>query len=240
MIYGIIADIHANLEALTVAVNALQERNVEKFICSGDIVGYGANPEECIDLLRSLDAKIVAGNHDWAAIYKVNINFFNAYARDSAIWTSENISKKSKDFLEGLPLKISVDNFEVTHGTFDNAEEFNYIQSLDDADLSFSALQAKLGFLSHSHIAMAFFKANPTYYTLENKIQLKGDIPTIINTGSVGQPRDENPRSSCAVYDTESGSVEILRLEYDIAKTADKIIKAGLPEINALRLFEGR
>lgn len=239
--YGLISDIHGNLPALEAVLNELNSRGVQKFACGGDIVGYGAEPSKCIKIIRDLDCVTIAGNHDWAVVNLINPDLFNIYARSAVFWTLQNLSKSELEYLKNLPLRAFLDDFEISHGTVNEPENFDYIQSLEDAQKSFDEMQKNLCFLGHSHVPIAFFEMDNTVsYSLESKIKIDDQVKTIINVGSVGQPRDENPLASCALFDTETKEVEIIRVEYDIDVTAKSIIDAGLPKILAFRLYEGK
>jgi diadenosine tetraphosphatase ApaH/serine/threonine PP2A family protein phosphatase len=190
-----------------------------------------------------LGCDVIAGNHDWAAIGKLSIDCFNAYAKAAAMWTRDQLNEAHKTFLGNLPLTISYEHFAVAHGTFHQPEAFNYIQTVFDAQQSFEALKklnATIGFLGHSHVPVGFFDTDPITYTLDNDIPIDEEAAVIINAGSVGQPRDENNRASFAIMDTDTKIVSIRRVEYDIDAAANKIRAAGLPEILAARLYQGK
>ena len=137
MRYGVFADVHSNLEAWEVVARALSGERIDRYICVGDIVGYGADPEECINRVRSLDPIVVSGNHDWAAVGKTDISYFNPYAREAVLWTQEKLDQKYKDYLSSLGLIERVEDFTVVHGTLDEPQEFKYIQDLGSARSSF-------------------------------------------------------------------------------------------------------
>ena len=241
MKYGIFGDIHGNLEALTAVLDKLGELGVKQHICVGDIIGYGANPVECIARVRELCKTVVAGNHDYATIEKLNIDFFNSYAREAVIWTRKQISPEDTEFLAGLNLVETVDDaITVVHGSLNFPEMFDYIQTSYDAHLSLQALRTKICFLGHSHVPVSFFQKKTVSYTMDMEFTLEENQKALVNVGSVGQPRDENPNACCCVYDSESQHVQILRIPYDIDLAGQKILKAGLPEILAERLRYGR
>lgn len=243
MRYAIFGDIHGNYDALETVVAAMKEHNPDQYICMGDVVGYGAEPVRCIDTVRELGAATIAGNHDWAAIERISIDFFNAYAKAAAIWTREALNDEYKTWLGELPLTLTYDHCSVAHGTFHQPEAYNYIQTVFDAQLSFEALknlESTVGFLGHSHVPVGFFDTDPITYTLDAEIPVEDDAAIIVNVGSVGQPRDENPMAAWCLYDTEARNITINRLEYDIDAAAAKIREAGLPEILAQRLYHGK
>ena len=243
MRYALLGDIHGNTEALSVVLAAIRESQVDKIVCLGDVVGYGAEPVACLTMIRDLNCDVIAGNHDWAAVGKLSIDCFNAYAKAAAIWTREQLDEEQKAWLADLPLTLVYDHCAVAHGTFHQPEAFNYIQTVFDAQQSFEALKgmnARLGFLGHSHVPVGFFDTDPITYTLDPEMPVDQDLAMIVNAGSVGQPRDENNKASFALFDSEANQVNIVRLDYDIDAAAAKIRAVGLPEILAARLYQGK
>ncbi len=243
MRYALLGDIHGNTEALGAILADLKTRAIDKIICLGDVVGYGAEPRQCLETIRELKCDCIAGNHDWAAVGKISIDAFNAYAKAAAIWTRDQLSPEQKDWLANLPLTITYPHCAVAHGTFHQPEQFNYIQTVFDAQQSFESLRglgARLGFLGHSHVPVGFFDTDPITYTLDPEMPVDDDLSIIVNAGSVGQPRDENNRASYAVFDSDAKLVNIVRVEYDIDAAANKIRAVNLPEILAARLYQGK
>lgn len=241
MKYGIFGDIHGNLEALQAVLAVMKEEGVEKHLCLGDVVGYGADPSKCIEIVRELDSTVVAGNHDFATIERLNIDFFNSYAKEAVVWTRKNISKEDFDFLSSLELVEVVDDIiTIVHGSLNFPEMFDYIQTSYDAHLSLQALKTDVCFLGHSHVPVTFFQRQTVSYTMEPRIVIGEGEKALINVGSVGQPRDENPNACFAIYDSDDKEARIIRVPYDIDLAGKKIIEAGLPEILAERLRYGR
>lgn len=243
MRYALLGDIHGNTEALSVVLASIKEQQIDKIICLGDVVGYGAEPVACLEMIRELKCDCIAGNHDWAAVGKLSIDCFNAYAKAAAMWTRDQLTDEQKTWLANLPLTMNYEHCAVAHGTFHQPEAFNYIQTVFDAQQSFEALKkmgAKLGFLGHSHVPVGFFDTDPITYTLDPEIPIDDEMAIIVNAGSVGQPRDENNKTSFAVFDSATRIVNINRLDYDIESAANKIRAAGLPEILAARLYQGK
>jgi len=240
MKYGILGDIHANLEALESVVAEMEHQGVGKYVSVGDLVGYGANPRECIDRVRDLNSVVVAGNHDFAAVDKLNIDFFNTYARESALWTRNALRDKDKDYIKSLKLIEYCDTFTVVHSTLYMPELFEYIQTSYDAHLSFEQQTTPLSFLGHSHVPVNFFKRRNVSFNMETEVKVEDGVKVMINVGSIGQPRDENPDAVCVVYDSDAKKISITRVRYDVEKAASKIVGAGLPEILAERLKYGR
>jgi len=240
MRYGVFADVHSNLEAWEVVARALSEEGIDRYICVGDIVGYGADPEECINRVRSLEPIVVGGNHDWAAVGKTDISYFNPYAREAVLWTQAKLDQEDKDYLSSLGLIEGVEDFTVVHGTLDEPQEFKYIQDIGSALSSFELLEKSILFVGHSHVPFILTKDGEIEYVSSREAELLPGKKCLVNVGSVGQPRDGDPRACYAIYDTKAKMVEIKRLEYDIKTAQAKIIEAGLPRILAERLAVGR
>jgi len=243
LLYCIFGDIHGNLEALEAVLADAQEQHAEAYVCLGDIVGYGANPRECIARVREVTDKTVAGNHDWAAVGRMDIEYFNLFAREAVLWTQNHLDDEQKTYLSRLPLTIELDRFTVVHSTPHRPELFGYIENAMAARLSFQALTSPLAFVGHSHVPVTFFyedDGEEIWYTQETEIPLGDFSKTIVNVGSVGQPRDDNPKAAYALYDTERQLVTIRRVEYDVETAKQKILDAGLPEVLAARLLIGR
>lgn len=239
--YGLYSDIHGNLEALETVVKFFEEQKVEKYLCLGDIVGYGANPKECLEKVIELESVIVAGNHDYAIAGNIDISYFNPFAQQAVLWTREQLDDKHIKFLKELDLVHEIEEtLTLVHGSLNFPEMFDYIQSIHDALLSLEILNTPVCFYGHSHVPIAFIEKERITYCLDSNIPIKNDQKVLINVGSVGQPRDGNPLASCAIYDDKEGQVIVHRLEYDIETAVEKILNAGLPEVLGERLRYGR
>ncbi len=240
MRFGIIGDIHSNLEALEASISALAERGVDRYLCTGDIVGYGADPAACLARLRELDATVVAGNHDWAAANRLSLEYFNEYARAAIFWTQDQLSPADLRFLADLPPTAVVEDVTIVHGTLFDPPSFDYLLTAYDAHLSFQVQQTRLCLVGHSHVPMAFLFDGTVNYSFDNRVELTPLRKAIVNPGSVGQPRDENWKAAYAFYDSETGVLRLERTEYDIEKATSKILRAGLPDVLAERLWLGK
>lgn len=239
--YGLFSDIHANLQALEAVLATFKREKIDQYICLGDIVGYGASPRECMRLVLECKSLIVAGNHDYAVAGKLNIDFFNPYAKEAVLWTREQLNDEEKQVLANFDLVQNIEEtLTMVHGTLNFPEMFDYIQTSYDAHLSLEVLETPVCFFGHSHVPVAFFQGQTISFSMKEEIPVDPERRTLVNVGSVGQPRDENPLACCAVYDDEIGKVWIHRVEYDIDTSIDKINKAGLPEILGERLRYGR
>jgi predicted phosphodiesterase len=230
---AIISDIHSNLEALQQALEAISEKNMDEIVCLGDIIGYGANPNECIELVREHATHVLLGNHDEAAVDLSKTEYFNPYARVAAEWTNQELSAEHSDFINELPYTLELDGHFFVHSSPFEPHEWHYVISDADAQFNFDHFTQPICFLGHSHVPSVFCDDEET-------IELAQGKRFIINVGSIGQPRDGDRRLSLGIVDTETWSYENLRLEYDVQKAADKIRQAGLPKALSERLFIGR
>jgi diadenosine tetraphosphatase ApaH/serine/threonine PP2A family protein phosphatase len=241
MRYAIFSDVHANLEAFESVIGALEGEKVDSYICGGDIVGYGADPSSCIKLTEELTHNAICGNHDWASVDEFDISYFNPHAKAAVHWTAENINGAEKEYLKALKVLHEEEDLIVVHGSLDEPERFHYILDLYAARQNFDILQKKICFVGHSHSPVIFLKSgDEVTYTRETKVELDRETSYIVNVGSVGQPRDGDPRACYAIYDTDCGTIEIKRVSYDVKKTQNKILDAGLPPVLAERLGMGR
>lgn len=243
MRYGILGDIHGNLSALEAALACLKRENVETLISVGDVVGYGAAPRECIALLREARAVVVLGNHDAAVVDMLDMVYFNTYARDAVLWTRRLLPREDRAWLSALPLARHLAHCSVAHGTLFRPELFDYIQTPEDANPSLDVMPLSVCFVGHSHVPVTLMRMHDdptrTAYTVEPDVDVNEAHRALVNVGSVGQPRDEDPRAAYAVYDSDLGRVSILRVEYDIDREAHRIRRAGLPPMLADRLYLG-
>ena len=241
--YCIFGDVHGNIEALEAVLADAVRQAVDRYICVGDIVGYGANPGECVAQVKAVTTQIVAGNHDCAVVGRTDVEYFNLFAREAVLWTQGQLSMEDKAFLRGLPLMLRTDGLTIVHATVHQPELFGYIESAMAARMSFDALEDVLAFVGHSHVPVTFFydqQGEEIWYSQDSEIPLGDFSKTIVNVGSVGQPRDDNPRAGYAVYDTDQRRVTIRRVAYDVEAARQKIVEAGLPEVLAARLQLGR
>jgi predicted phosphodiesterase len=243
MKYAIISDIHSNLEAFKKVIDIIKKEKVNKCLFVGDVVGYGANPSECIRELKKLDCVGVAGNHDWGVLELTSLENFNPYAKEAIEWTKEKLSKKDKEFLKSLPLVKKINDITLVHSTLTRPEEWEYIRSTFQAHKNIELQETPITFVGHSHVPIAFFEPSEVTglirFTKEQKIEIKEDYKYFINVGSVGQPRDGNPESSYAIYDKKNRILEIKRIKYNIKKAQGKIFEAGLPKMLGERLEYG-
>lgn len=236
MSIAIISDIHANLEALEAVLKSIKQYDVESIYCLGDVVGYGPNPNECVDLVRENCTSVLIGNHDHAAIGKTDIEYFNQYAKAAAYWTREHLSDDNKAYLAKLPFSHQNDDMIMVHASPTNPEHWYYILNPYDAQVEMQSFNQRLCFIGHSHVPI-IYSENDTIKS--SFLRFEEEQKYIVNVGSVGQPRDGNHKSCYALYHPDSHSMDFIRLEYELQKTYSKIIKAGLPPFLAERLLKG-
>ncbi|MDD5195912.1 MAG: metallophosphoesterase family protein [Candidatus Omnitrophica bacterium] len=240
MRYGIFSDVHSNLEAFSTVCELYQKESIDKYIFLGDIIGYGANPNETIQLLEGLNATCICGNHDWAATGKLDTRSFNPLARAAINWTKKQFSNDQKKYLNTFPLIHKENDFICVHATLNHPEHFNYIWGISEAALNFPLFNEKILFVGHSHKMGGYcLRGNDVSYLYEQQIKLEPGSRYLINAGSVGQPRDRDPRACICVYDSDARLVTFKRIEYNIKAAADKILENGLPDIFASRLYVG-
>jgi len=240
MNYAIISDVHSNLEALEAVLKDIEKKNIENVIFLGDAVGYGPNPNECIELLKNRCKAMLAGNHDCAVTGLTDINYFNEYARVAIEWTSSVVTKHNFDILKALPLikVLKKNNILFVHSTPKEPESWHYLLSLRDAEINFHYFEQNICFLGHSHWSFIIERLpSGEMVTYKNEAQLGKAERYIINAGSVGQPRDGDPRACYAVINDEK--VELVRIKYDVEKTQKKMHYAGLPLPLIQRLERG-
>jgi len=244
MTYGVVSDIHANLDALDAVLERLQ--GVDRYLCPGDIVGYGPDPAECLARVRSLDCVSVLGNHDAAVCGMMDTGWFNPDARAAVFWTRDALSEPDVRSLSLLPITHKADEFAMVHGSLAGPEDFPYILSPGEARPCFEEMgESALCIVGHSHVSEVYvqhpgvFGVDQIEMPMGGKLDLRPGLRYIVNCGSVGQPRDGNPDASCAILDTEAMTIEIARVPYDIPAVQNKMRRAGLPRFLINRLEFG-
>jgi predicted phosphodiesterase len=244
--YLILSDIHANLEAL----NAVLEQSAggwDHALCCGDLVGYGADPNLVVEWVRANCPTVVRGNHDRASTGMDDLEWFNPVARAAAVWTLQALTTENADYIRALPRgPLSVDGFEVVHGSpFDEDE---YVIAAGEAGNAFGYLESRLAFFGHTHVQGGFIWNQSRVETILRPssgsdyefLDIDPECAYLINPGSVGQPRDGDPRAGYVIYDSEDRRVKYCRVVYDVATAQKKIHDVGLPPILADRLSVGR
>lgn len=243
MRYAILSDIHGNVEALQAVIKDIETRDIDIIICLGDIVGYYSDPERCVELVKEHATYSVAGNHDFAGIGRIDTRHFTFYAFQAMEWTKRHLSDESKEFLSLLPMTIKMDGMFFTHSSPSRPHTFTYLfpNSEKAINEAFSSMVYKLNFIGHSH--WPFFMTQEDHEIVrcdDDEVTIKDDTYYLINVGSVGQPRNHDPRSNYVIYDTDQSKVFLINVEYDYSTTQQKIFENNLPIFLAERLSQGR
>ena len=246
MRYLILSDLHSNREALQ-AVLSEATGKYEQVLCCGDLVGYGPDPNPVVEWVRANVQAVVRGNHDRACAGLEDLENFNPVARAAVMWTARQLSPENLQYLRELPLgPVGVEDFQLAHGS--PLDEDEYLLSLADALPVLNSLEASPVFFGHTHLQGGFRWMNGKFESLDRprggepelRLRVDRDAALLVNPGSVGQPRDGDPRAAWALFDTESRDVTLCRTVYDWSATGVKITKRGLPDMLAARIAVGR
>jgi len=229
---AVLSDIHSNLEALQTALRAIERIGVDKIYCLGDVVGYNANPVECIHLVQKHCARVVIGNHDVAVATGEGVDLLPGDARKAARHNRSLLSDSLRSEIMSWPEKITEDGCTFVHATPDAPRAWKRVQSFPSARKQFEHFDTDVCFIGHTHIPSVVSDRLGV-------LQVREGHRFLINAGSIGQPRDGNPRLSFALFDTKTITYRNVRLEYDLETTARKVIAAGLPKRLAERLRQG-
>ncbi|MBT6346581.1 MAG: metallophosphoesterase family protein [Nitrospina sp.] len=242
MRYIIFSDLHSNLEALNQFQTEIETIEYDKLVCLGDIVGYGADPNPCVDWVREKVNVCIAGNHDWAVVEKTETDNFNSYAYDVCLWTRNELTQENKNFLRSLPLEHEEGGVYWVHASPFEPEAWHYVTSKVGAKRYFRHFEGSLCFVGHSHRPIAIEQTGDgeVNESVAECWTLEAGNRYIFNDGSLGQPRDGNPDPSFMVYDSSENSVTVHRFAYDLSLTQEKILAKGLPFYLAERLARGR
>jgi predicted phosphodiesterase len=244
--YLVISDLHGNLEALQ-AVERDAAGRFEQALCCGDLVGYGADPNAIVEWVRAHCAVVVRGNHDRACTGQEDLEWFNPVARVAALWTQAELSAESAEYVRALPRgPVVMNGFEVVHGSpFDEDE---YVVAPSEAGEAFQYLERRVAFFGHTHLQGGFIwnhsrvecAPRPSARSGRQVLEIDPGCAYLLNPGSVGQPRDGDPRAAYALFDSDAGMLSLCRTPYDVETAARKIREAGLPPVLADRLAAGR
>lgn len=229
MKYAVISDIHSNFEALMKVMRDIHKKHVDEIVCLGDVVGYGANPDEVAEVVRSEVKYAVRGNHDDALYDDNTYSMINPYARAAVDYSRDVLSAENSEWLKSLPLTHKIGDVLLVHSSPSDPHEWKYVISETDARVELLAFEEKICLIGHTHIPVIF----------RRKID-DSTVRELINVGSVGQPRDGDNRASYGIIDTANLTYENFRIEYDYQLAGNKIIAAGLPPFLAERLERGR
>ncbi len=239
---GIFSDVHANIEALTAVLESFRSERIDRLVCLGDVVGYGASPNECCDLIREVAAFTILGNHDAAVAGRMDYSYYYDAARNALDLHSRQLSPENLEWLKSLPYEVREEHATFCHGSPLNLEEFEYIFSVEQAARCLEIWE-QLGiatFIGHSHLCKSFaLSRDDVYEVVAPKFSIRPDHRYIISVGSVGQPRDYDNRASYTIYDTDEKVFEFKRVAYDIEAAAQKIFATDLERNFGNRLFLG-
>jgi predicted phosphodiesterase len=229
---AIISDIHGNLPALEATLKEVDDLKADVLYCLGDTVGYGPFPNECLDIVRERCSIVLKGNHDSGLIGETSLDDFNQHGLKAILWSQPRVRKDNWDYIRTLPFSAVDNNLTLAHSSPHRPNAWTYILTLRAAQENFAAFSTELCFIGHTHV--------PVIIGEDSSInKFRKDCRFIINVGSVGQPRDGNSEAAFGMFDTEMKSYSLIRVPYDVEKTAKAIREAGLPEFLARRLFQG-
>jgi len=236
--YAIISDIHANLEAFLAVLGEIDRSGADRVICLGDIVGYGANPNECVEIVKDRRILSLIGNHDKAACGLTEPVDFNTAARNAVLWTRRELTQANREYLRGLPEEGLVGGFMIVHGAPSDPDR--YILSEYDAEEEFPLMgDNRICFFGHTHVRVLYsLSGEDVEASNMESVRLRDETRYLVNPGSVGQPRDRDPRAAFLIYDAR-GDIEFRRVGYPIEAAQRKIIESGLDRFLAERLSLG-
>ena len=237
---ALFGDIHANLEALEAVLADATNQGCSEWVCLGDIVGYNANPAECLEQVKSMACPVVKGNHDEDASGDHSLETMNPTAATALEWTREQLTGDQQEWLRSLRMVRQVHSFTAVHSTLDQPQAWNYVTNKFDAMSNFSYQFTDVCFHGHTHVPRVFVRGSRVREVAADLVELEEGLKYFINIGSVGQPRDGDPRACYVIYDVAGGMISSRRDEYDRATTQRKIMDAGLPAVLAERLTDGR
>ncbi|MBV9391138.1 MAG: metallophosphoesterase family protein [Verrucomicrobia bacterium] len=240
MRFAIFGDIHANLEALEVILADARNLGATNFICLGDVVGYNANPHECLEIVQSLRCPVVKGNHDEYAASDSSLEHFNPLAELAIRWTRDQLEPRERTWLANLPLISEIDQTTIVHATLDEPASWTYVLNQLDAASSFANQTTDLCFFGHTHAPRVYVQEDSVTGMPLDELVLEHGKRYFINVGSVGQPRDGDWRAAYVIFDSQTRLVKLRRLAYGLRKTQEKIVASGLPPRLAERLAFGK
>src|SRR5881275_3311901 len=225
MKYAIIADIHANLEAFQVVLEDIKQQKCTHVACLGDVVGYNANPKECLDIVRKMNIPCVKGNHDEYCSTDQALDGFNPAAAEAVNWTRKQLSEDDRQWLRDLKYVRMVTSFTIVHATLDGPQRWGYVFDKLAAAASFTYQNTGVCFFGHTHVPVAFIRDSVVRGGTYSKFKVEPGRKYFINVGSVGQSRDGVAKATYVIYDLDEASIELRRLDYDIPTTQRKILE---------------
>jgi len=238
--YAILGDIHSNLEALEAVLRDAEQQGVTHYACVGDVVGYNADPVACLGRIRELNCACVRGNHDHYCSHEESLQDFSPLAANTIDWTRKQLSDEERKHLAELRMVKYVENFTIVHATLDMPDRWCYVYHKLDASANFNYQTTSVCFYGHTHVPLYFEKGSAVRSDLYESIKVVLGTKYFINVGSVGQPRDGDPRAAYALYDLKKKEIMLRRIPYDFSITQEKILASGLPKRLAARLAVGK
>ncbi|SRR6056297_682728 len=245
---AIISDIHGNYTALKNVLEKIEmyDDKINDIMCLGDLVGYNPEPEKCVNKIKEVCTKVIAGNHDKAIIDDLDIQWFRQTVKKSITWTKKQLSQESKSYLKALNTRediiINGRKIILAHGSPNKNSPFSYIfNRYDIKGIEPLIMDANLLFIGHTHIPFCFCNKGEGWFQIEkDEVEINPEYNYIVNVGSVGQPRDRDPRSSFVIFNSSKNLLSFKRYEYNIKEVQDKLAETELPEEFSLRLTQGR
>ena len=254
MLIGILADVHANLQALEAALAWLDSRGVDDVVCLGDVVGYGGDPERCVELVRERCSVTVRGNHDHAVFDTAMRGDFNDHARRAVERHAEFLDEAAVAWLRSLPEVVTRYGLALGHAGFADPGAYGYVTDPAQATAELEAMPSRIGFIGHTHVPAIFRAAEegeaeravpaswaeePPADSEEVSVRLERPYRFLVNPGSIGQPRDRDPRAACAAFQTDDEVLVLTRIPYDVPAAQRAIVDRGMPAFEASRLAYG-
>ena len=254
MLIGILADVHANLQALEAVLAWLDARGVDDVVCLGDVVGYGGDPERCVELVRERCSVTVRGNHDHAVFDPGLRRDFNEHARRAVERHAEILDEAEVAWLRSLPEVATKEGLVLGHAGFADPGAYGYVTEPAQATVELEAMPGRIGFIGHTHVPAIFWAAEdgeaeravpaswadaPPVDSGEVSVRLEKPYRFLVNPGSIGQPRDRDPRAACAAFETDEDVLFLARIPYDVPAAQQAIVGRGMPAFEASRLAYG-
>jgi predicted phosphodiesterase len=236
MKYAIIADIHANLPALDAVLQDIKEQGCDQIVCLGDLVGYYDHPKECLDIIRGMNIPCVKGNHDEYCSADIQLHGFNPHGAEIVYWTRNELTEDDRQWLQQLGYVRAVGGFTIVHATLDGPQRWGYVFDKLAAAASFQYQKTPVCFYGHTHVPVAFIRNKDVRGGTYVKFKVEQDKGYFVNVGSVGQPRDSNPKPAYATYDLATEVIELRRVDCDMpprrpgGDNTGTVLKQGLPK----------
>lgn len=237
---AILSDIHSNLEALESVLKEIDQVKPDRIFFLGDAVGYGPDPNACVEKIFDTSDKVIAGNHDHGVLGLTDIECFNPFARQAILWNRSILTRENTERLSSMPLTAQEDDLFLVHATPEKPEEWGYIYSPQDTELQYEYFQSSACFIGHTHSPSLYFSDGDEFgETRETVLTFREGFRYIVNVGSVGQPRDRNPDAGYVLFDTETKKLSFNRVRYNFRITQEKMRAVNLPEYLINRLESG-